>query len=86
MYYVYVLISESDKNWLYVGYSSNLKERLERHNSGKVKSTKNKKPFVLIYYEAFKNKTDALAREKNLKTHQQRDTLKERIKNSLTII
>lgn len=86
MYYVYVLISESDKNWFYIGYSSSLKDRLKRHNSGKVKSTKNKKPFTLIYYEAFKNKTDALAREKNLKTHQQRDILKERIKNYLEII
>ena len=86
MYYVYVLISEGDKKWFYIGYSSNLKDRLKRHNSGKVKSTKNKKPFTLIYYEAFKSKADALVREKNLKTHQQRDILKERIKNSLTII
>ena len=83
MYYVYVLQSKVDKNWFYVGYTTNLEGRFKEHNSGKAISTKSRKPFVLVYYEAYRNKTDARCREKNLKTHQQRDILKDRISNSL---
>ena len=37
-YYVYVLISEKD-NLFYTGYTKDLKNRLEEHQSGKVEST-----------------------------------------------
>ncbi|MBU1102272.1 GIY-YIG nuclease family protein [Patescibacteria group bacterium] len=83
MYYVYVLLSKKDKNWFYIGSSSNLKQRFYQHNAGIVESTKLKRPFILVYYEAYLNKKDMLIREKHLKTHQQRDFLKERIKYSL---
>jgi putative endonuclease len=82
MFYVYVLQSEKDRK-LYIGYTEDLKERLFYHNSGKVKSTKNRRPLKIIYYEAYINKLDAMARERHLKTHQQRNFLKERIKNTL---
>ncbi|MBI4709022.1 MAG: GIY-YIG nuclease family protein [Candidatus Portnoybacteria bacterium] len=84
MYYVYVLLSKPDKNWFYVGFSEDLRRRFKEHNSGIVSSTKMKWPFTLVYYEAYLNKTDALIREKNLKTHQQRDFLKDKIRNSLS--
>jgi putative endonuclease len=82
MYYVYVLQSKKDGN-IYIGYSTDLKRRFEEHNSGKVKSTKPRVPFELAYYEAYKNKKDATEREYFLKTHQQRDLLKERLMYSL---
>ena len=82
MYYVYVLQSKIDKN-IYIGYTADLKNRFKAHNSGKVKSTKSRIPFNLIYYEAYKNKEDATKREYFLKTHQQRDFLKERLEHSL---
>jgi len=82
MYYVYVLKSKKDTN-LYIGYSTNLKVRFSEHNLGKVKSTKSRIPFELVYYEAYKDKQDATKRENFLKTHQQRDLLKERLKYSL---
>lgn len=82
MFYVYVLQSLKDKN-IYIGYSSNLKERFRKHNQGKAKSTKSRKPLDLVYYEAYKNRKDAMARERFLKTHQQRDLLKEKLENSL---
>jgi predicted GIY-YIG superfamily endonuclease len=53
------------------------------HNAGKVKSTKYRRPFTPAYYEAYRNKEDATKREYFLKTHQQRDILKERLKYSL---
>ena len=48
MHYVYVLKSEKDGN-MYVGYSADLGERFALHNAGKVKSTKARRPFQLIY-------------------------------------
>lgn len=65
MYYVYVLQDfESRKS--YIGYSSNLKNRIHAHKSKKVQSTK-MGDYQLIYYEAYLNKKDALGREKFLK-------------------
>jgi putative endonuclease len=67
MYYVYILESRKDRLF-YTGFTTNLLKRIKKHNSGLVKSTKERKPFELIYYEACLNKTDALKREKYLKT------------------
>jgi len=50
-YYVYVLESKEHKEH-YIGYTLNLKKRVEEHNHGKNTSTKRYKPWVLIYYEA----------------------------------
>ena len=83
MYYVYALLSLKDSNWLYIGFSSDLRKRFQEHNLGKVKSTKFYVPLKLMYYEAYNFEKDARIREKNLKSHQQRELLKERIKNSL---
>lgn len=67
MRYIYVLQSKKDKD-LYIGCTKDLKLRLVMHNSGKVFSTKERKPFILIYYEAFLNQKDAFEREQWLKT------------------
>ena len=63
MYYVYILSSLKDKN-LYVGYSNNVLRRLAEHNEGKVKITKHRRPFKLIYLEGYLNQQDATSREK----------------------
>lgn len=42
-----------------------LKKGLSYHNSGKIRSTKHRRPFEIIYYEEFERKTDAIRREKN---------------------
>lgn len=80
MHYVYILQSNKDNN-LYVGCTNNLKQRFELHNLGKINSTKNRKPFMLIYYEAFLNKNDAFAREQWLKTGWGRNQLKKILAN-----
>jgi len=82
MYYVYVLICKKD-GWFYTGYTSDLKKRVNEHNSGKVKSTKNRVPFKLIYFEGCINQKDALHREKYLKTTYGKLYLKNRLKNYL---
>ena len=81
-YYVYVLRSLKDgKN--YTGYTKNLKLRFEQHNKGYVKSTKNRRPLELIYYEACLDKDNALRREKYLKIHYGHMYLHKRLKSYL---
>jgi len=67
MYYVYVLLSKSDKKF-YTGATSNLKSRVQKHNNGLVPSTSKRRPLKLIYYEACISKEDVFRREKCLKT------------------
>ena len=74
MFTVYILKSNKDDK-RYVGFTDNLDRRLSEHNSGKVKSTKYRKPLELIYYENFADKSDAMEREKFFKTHSGRDFL-----------
>ncbi len=66
MFYVYVLKSEKDDK-LYFGSTNDLRRRLSDHNSGKVPSTKSRRPFILKYYEAYSAESDARHREASLK-------------------
>jgi len=66
MYYIYLLRSKKDKK-LYIGITTQLNKRIQQHNKGEVLSTKGRRPFEVIYYEAYKSKGDAKRREKNLK-------------------
>jgi len=81
-YYVYVLRSEKD-GANYVGYTSDIKERLVFHNEGKVQSTKNRLPVKLIYFEACLDQQDATRREKYLKTAWGKRYIKSRLANYL---
>jgi len=79
MYYTYVLKSLKDGH-LYTGFTHDLKSRLKSHNSGKVRSTKARRPLVLAYYEKYSNKEEARKREIFLKTGQGRKFLYEKLK------
>ncbi len=68
LYYVYIL--ESLKNGRhYVGSTGNLLRRLTEHNEGKVKSTKPFTPWKIIYTEEYSSKTEALRRERKIKSY-----------------
>ncbi len=82
-YITYVLKSKLDNNF-YVGYTTNLKRRLDDHNSGKVKSTSSRIPFDVVYYEVCYNQKDALHREKYLKSSYGKRYIKNRLNNYLT--
>ncbi len=83
MFYVYVLKSSKDEE-LYIGSSNDLKRRLAEHQNGKSFSTQFRRPFELIYYEAYKKEKDARDREHALKFRgNARRFLKERMKESL---
>jgi putative endonuclease len=66
MYYVYIIKSLKDLKY-YIGSTSDVQSRLRFHNAGFQRSTKNRIPFILVYQESIKNKTDALKREKQIK-------------------
>lgn len=66
-YYVYILQSLSDGSF-YTGYTTDLERRLTEHNSGKSLYTSRKIPWQLVYTEEFISKTEALKREKFLKS------------------
>ncbi|MBI2644314.1 MAG: GIY-YIG nuclease family protein [Candidatus Wildermuthbacteria bacterium] len=66
MYYVYILKSLRD-GLLYTGYTTDLRKRFARHQSGEVISTRSRRPLQIIFYEAYKDKRDAKRREIYLK-------------------
>lgn len=83
MYYVYVLRSLKD-NKNYVGHTNNLKLRFKQHNNGLVESTRRRRPFKLIYYEACVDRNDSTKRENYLKTYYGKMFIKKRLKSYLT--
>ena len=66
-YYVYVLQSLSDLKH-YTGLTSDVQNRLRMHNSGKVQSTKGRRPFIMIYHEKVGTLSEARKREKYFKS------------------
>ena len=73
-HYVYVLRSQKD-GLFYIGSTDDLKSRFERHNKGHVPSTRPRRPFELIFYEAYRSDADAMRRESYLKTTKGKATL-----------
>jgi len=78
IYYNYVLKSLKDNNY-YIGFTSNLEQRLSEHSKGNVKSTEFRRPFILVYYEVSFDIKSAIHREKYLKTTYGHRYLKSRI-------
>lgn len=77
MFYVYVLMGPKHK---YTGSTDDLKRRLREHNDNKVRSTKNRGPWRVIYYEACESEKSSRLREKYLKTAWGKRYLNNRIK------
>lgn len=81
-YFVYVLKSK-EKDFIFVGFSKNYKQRIKQHNKGQVQSTKNYLPCKLIDLEIYTNRIDAKRRKNYLKTTKGRTTLKSMLKETL---
>ena len=79
-YYVYVLRSLIDRKQ-YVGYTSDLRKRMEQHQRGKTFATAPRRPFTLAYYEASRSLVDAKRREGYLKGTGGRRYLAKRLKD-----
>ena len=67
MFIVYAIKSKV-KNYIYVGLTKNLVDRLRRHNAGYEKTTRSYKPFDLIYTEECSDRIVAREKEKYFKS------------------
>ena len=74
-YFVYA-IKGLERNYIYVGLSNDVKRRLCEHNSGKNKTTRIYRPFVIIHVEKCLDRPSARVREKYLKSGVGKEFLK----------
>ena len=81
-YCVYVLHSVADDH-LYVGFSTDLKQRLTDHFQGRVPATAPRRPLHLVHVEYYLSRNDAIRREKYLKSTKGKRTLRLMLQNSL---
>jgi putative endonuclease len=83
-HYVYVIQHTFTKQ-IYIGYTHDLRRRIQEHNLGLQKATQRKGgKWILVYCEVYRRKEDAILREKKLKQHGSNlRWLKDRIKHSL---
>lgn len=74
-YAVYILRSKRDSS-LYIGQTKDLESRLARHNGKREKSTSSHAPYVVIHVEMYATRTEAIKREKQLKSYKGGEALK----------
>ncbi|MCP4642386.1 MAG: GIY-YIG nuclease family protein [bacterium] len=81
-FWVYILQSESTAK-LYIGQTNDLKRRLAQHNDPNCRLTlhtkRNKGPWALLHSEEYATRTEAMRREKQLKSGQGREWIKKEI-------
>ena len=80
-YFFYIIRSQVTEEF-YLGQTSNLEDRMIRHNNKRSNYTKRGTPWILVYYETFLSRKDAINRERFLKSPQGWKTLQE-IKQNL---
>ena len=81
MFYTYILKSKVNSSY-YFGSCKNIKQRLNLHNRGLVKSTKRYVPWGLVYKEDFKLLKEARAREAQFKSWKSRFAIEHLIEHS----
>ena len=75
---VYILYSESADRY-YVGSTQSLSDRMKRHNDGRSKATKGGVPWKLMYQESYSSRSEAVKREKAIKSIKSRQNLEDLI-------
>lgn len=67
MYYVYLLRSLNNSSQTYIGYTTDISQRLETHNSGGSSHASKYRPWKIVMYLAFESEEKALEFEKYIK-------------------
>ena len=80
-YCLYILESLLDGSY-YVGTTQDLQSRIERHNEGRVKYTKHKRPWQLVYCEEYPDRSIAMKREKEIKRRKKKEYIETLIRTS----
>lgn len=73
MFYIYILKSIAGR--YYIGSTNNIDKRLKEHNLGKTRSTKNFRPWHIVYSEQFSNIAEARKRENKIKSWKSRKAI-----------
>jgi len=81
MFYLYILQSQKDGSY-YIGYSANSQQRLLKHNNSRSGYTSRKKPWTLVYTQAYATKTEAIKRERFIKAQKSRVFIEKLIANN----
>ncbi|MBU0531606.1 GIY-YIG nuclease family protein [Patescibacteria group bacterium] len=68
MHYVYIIQSNSNSREINKGLTSDLRDRLARHNRGEIKHTSKYRPWKIMFYLAFEDRDTAASFEKYLKS------------------
>jgi putative endonuclease len=79
MLYTYVLLLANGK--YYIGQTNNLTNRVIRHQSGQVRSTKAFRPVTLIHSEQYRSRSESMNREKYLKSLKSRSAIEKIIRS-----
>jgi predicted GIY-YIG superfamily endonuclease len=79
MYFVYFLKSRKHPNWVYVGYTNNIKRRISEHKEGLNISTRPYVPLMLISYITTAKEEKAKEIERYFKGGSGKAVLKKRI-------
>ncbi len=80
MYFVYVIYSIS-RGTRYVGSAEDVVQRVSEHNAGRCRYTSGRRPWELIYTEEYSARSDAMRRERFLKSGQGREFLRQILKS-----
>ena len=78
---VHILKSEKDGSY-YVGSTRNLAERMNRHNQGRSKYTRARRPWKLVYREEAPDRSAATKRELEIKRHKRKAFIEELVRTS----
>lgn len=81
MFYTYILNSSLNNSY-YIGSCGNIERRLSAHNSGEVKSTKRYMPWKIVYLEKYKSLSEAVKRERQIKSWKKRSAIENLISNT----
>ncbi len=80
-YILYILRSERDSSF-YIGHTANVAERLRRHNEGRSPYTRAKIPWSLVHKEEYLTRSEAVNRERELKSKKSRDYIEQLVRAS----
>ncbi|MCK4351956.1 GIY-YIG nuclease family protein [candidate division WOR-3 bacterium] len=82
MYYVYMLRNDFTGSF-YVGQTNNLQDRVKRHNENRASYTKGKGHWSLYYFEQYKSRTDAVKREREIKSKKSKYYIEKLLKGAV---
>jgi len=71
-YYLYIIQSDKEGSF-YIGTTQNLDARILRHNQGRSKYTRTKRPLNLVYVEDYPDRSSAMKREYAIKRRKSKD-------------